>query len=410
VTGTFTTIFDTKDAVAGKFIETGTYQSTADGGITLTSTNNRPVSFLFDDSGSAMTGDIRGVLSRVLVTVDQATPTLNAVRGQIKMLDGVDVTGAAVVSPITGYFELAGTSARTLTGHVAAFRAAIEEGASGTTTIAASSYYSGFEATLNSTRTYTETGDMAAFMANISGGTSKWPRAFWADAAGCTTGIYVGKHADTAGSGISLGGATAANRFHSDDGGSALTGNRRGLLSRLAVIAEHTGALSLASICGQTKLVGDVDFDGDYLCGVYGYLEMGGANDLTLNSSQHAACAIRARTEVGGNLTVATASTYLAGVFSELNTTGAYTVTQSSGVLAAFVAAATDQRNDLWGSALYIDGADNAIGFAAADSGYTNGIKAVTQTPTGNTSHVIRVDIGGTAGYIPVYAAEALGN
>jgi hypothetical protein len=257
----------------------------------------------------------------------------------------------------------------------------------------------------------TQTGTyLAAFAAAVTDQKAdKWGSVLFAKGEAADMGVYIGEHADTAGSGINLGNVTAGNRFHTDDGGSALTGNRRGVLSRLAVIAEHSGALSLASICGQTKLVGNVDFDGDYLCGLYGYLEMGGTNDLDLNSTRHAACAIRARTEVGGSLTIGTAGSYLAGVFAELNTTGAWTITQT-GVLAAFVAAATDQRNDLWGSALYIDGADNALGFAAADTGYTNGIKAVTQTPTGNTSHVIRVDIGGTPGYIPVYAAEALGN
>jgi len=397
------------DAFTGKVVQTGTYSSSASKGVTLASGNNRPVSFLFDDAGAALdAADYRATLSRVCLTIDQSNAiTINALRGQLKANDGIDISNtSSVSSPITGYLELAGTGARTLAGHVAGIRAAIEEGASGTTTISASSYYSGFEATLNSTRTYTETGEMAAFMANISGGTTKWPKAFWADAAGCTTGIYVGKHANTAGSGISLGGATAANRFHSDDGGSALTGNRRGVLSRLAVIAEHTGALSLASMCAQTKLVGDVDFDGDYLAGMYAYLEMAGANDLGLNDARHAACAVRARTEVGGDLTIAQG--YLAGVYAELNTTGAYTVTQT-GVLAAFVATATDQRGDLWGSALYVDGADNVLGFAAADSGYTNGIKANAVTPTGNVSHVIRVDINGTPGYIPVYAAEGLG-
>jgi hypothetical protein len=156
-------------------IALGGYASTAGSGTVLSSTATRPVSFLFDDGGAAMTGDIRAVLSRVLLTIDQATPTLNALRGQIKALDGIDVTGAAVVSPVQGYLELTGTGARTLTGHVAGLRAAIEEGASGTTTVAAASFYAGLEVTLNSTRTYTVTGDMAGIIVNISGGTSKWP-------------------------------------------------------------------------------------------------------------------------------------------------------------------------------------------------------------------------------------------
>jgi hypothetical protein len=172
---TLADLADVADAFATRILETGTYQSTAGGGLVLTATNNRPFTIVGDDGGSAITGDVRQVLSRVLVTVDQATPTLNALRGQIKMLDLVDVTGAAVVSPITGYFELTGTGARTLTGHVAAIRCAIEEGASGTTTIAGSSFYAGLEVTLNSSRVYTQTGLMAGIIVNHSGGSSTWP-------------------------------------------------------------------------------------------------------------------------------------------------------------------------------------------------------------------------------------------
>lgn len=182
---------DVADAFATRLLETGTYQSTAGGGILLSSTNNRPFTVVGDDGGVALTGDIRQILSRVLLTIDTGAVTLNAVRGQIKALNLIDVAASSVVAPVLGYLELAGTGARSLSGHVAGVRSALEEGASGTTTIAASSYYAGFEATLNSTRTYTTTGQMAAFMCNISGGTSVWPIGFLVDASSCTTGIEV---------------------------------------------------------------------------------------------------------------------------------------------------------------------------------------------------------------------------
>ena len=174
------------DATDAKIFETGTYASAASSGVTISSTNNRPISFLFDDAGTSMTGDIRGALSRIYLSVDQNSGvTLNALRGQIKLADDKDLDHINnVISPITGYFEFAGTANRTLTGHTACVRAALEDGASGTTTVSASSYLSGFEATLNSSRTYTETGDMAAFLINTSTGTSKWPNGlFIADGA-----------------------------------------------------------------------------------------------------------------------------------------------------------------------------------------------------------------------------------
>jgi hypothetical protein len=92
-----------------------------------------------------------------------------------------------------------------VTGHVACFRAALEEGASGTTTVSASSYFAGFEATLNSTRTYTTTGTMAAFMANISGGTSTWPIGIYIE--GCDRVLQAGT------SGTPLTSSTANEKF-----------------------------------------------------------------------------------------------------------------------------------------------------------------------------------------------------
>lgn len=183
---------DFDDGISSILLETGTYQSTADGGVALSSTNTRPFSFLGDDAGAALTGDVRQVLSRVLLTIDRTAGTVNAIRGQIKALNLVDSGASCVTAPVTGYLELAGTGARSIGGHCAAVRAAIEEGASGTTTIAASSYYAGFEATLNSTRTYTTTGQMAAFMCNISGGTSVWPIGFLVDTSSCTIGMQIG--------------------------------------------------------------------------------------------------------------------------------------------------------------------------------------------------------------------------
>jgi len=186
---------DVADGYATRLLETGTYQSTAGGGVALSVTNQRPFALLFDDNGAALGGageDYRASLSRVLLTVDNAACTINAMRGQVKALDLVDIAATSVIAGVCGYFEFAGTGARSLAGHVAVVRAAIEEGASGTTTIATASYYAGFEATLNSTRVYTTTGQMAAFMCNISGGTSVWPIGYLVDASSCTTGIQVG--------------------------------------------------------------------------------------------------------------------------------------------------------------------------------------------------------------------------
>jgi len=168
-------LVDVADGYATRLLETGTYQATAGGGLLLASTNARPFAVVGDDGGVALTGDIRQVLSRVLVTIDRTAGTLNALRGQIRMLDLVDIAAGCVTAPIRGYFEMSGTGARSIGGHCAALRAAIEEGASGTTTIAGSSFYAGLEVTLNSSRVYTQTGVMAGIIVNHNGGSSTWP-------------------------------------------------------------------------------------------------------------------------------------------------------------------------------------------------------------------------------------------
>ena len=215
------------DAYTNPFLITGTYASSCKKGIMLSASNPRPVTFLFDNHSVALgTADYRAVLSRVYICSDQGNAfTLNAMRAQIKLADTVDITSAdAVTAPFTGYLELAGTSARTLNGHVACVRAAIEEGASGTTTIGTS--FAGFEATLHSTRTYAGSGLLAAFLANISVGTSKWQYGLYVEGGSVlTAGVSVGA---CAGAGIELTGKwgtgynTAGILIAADQAGTAL--------------------------------------------------------------------------------------------------------------------------------------------------------------------------------------------
>ncbi len=200
-------LIDINGSYDDQFIETGTYQSTADGGIVVSSTNNRPVSFLFDDGGDvfAAPGDIRAGLFRLLLTVDQtAAVTLNALRAQIKANNLVDITSAnAVTSPFTGYIELDGAGAKTLNGHVACIRAALETGAGAHTV---GTILAGFEATLNSSGSFTAD-KLFAFAANISSGTTQWQVGYKVVDDSCDTGVSVGA---CTGAGVAVTGAWGA--------------------------------------------------------------------------------------------------------------------------------------------------------------------------------------------------------
>jgi len=120
---------------------------------------------------------------------------------------------------------------------------------------------------------------------------------------------------------------------------------------------------------------------------------------------------------IGGDTTVGREA-ILAGVRAEFSSATGNTVTQTGssgslveGAFAAFVAAGkTGTRGDLWDDALYIDGANNALGFRSVGATYPCGIATSAVTPTGATTHAIRINVAGTDAYIPVYAAAAFGN
>jgi hypothetical protein len=106
---------DMIDAYTGMVIETGTYASAASKGVTLSATNFRPVTFLFDDGGSALgAANYRGVLSRVYLAESQTGQiALRAMRGQVKVAStknlNIGTNEMNAINGIEGYIELAGT-------------------------------------------------------------------------------------------------------------------------------------------------------------------------------------------------------------------------------------------------------------------------------------------------------------
>jgi hypothetical protein len=123
VTGVGTTsshVIDMVDAYVGKVIETGTYASAVDKGITLSSSNFRPVTFVFDDGGDVLgAANYRAVLSRVYLGATQTGQVaIRAMRGQIKVADAIDINIATnemnAINGVEGYIELSGSTAKTI--------------------------------------------------------------------------------------------------------------------------------------------------------------------------------------------------------------------------------------------------------------------------------------------------------
>ena len=269
----------TDDSYTTPFLITGTYSSTCALALQLSATNARPVSFLFDDGGEALgAGDYRATLSRVLLCETQTNAvTLNALRGQVKMLDLVMIDSAnSVVAPITGYLELAGTSGRVLNGNVACVRAALEEGASGATTVG--SYMSGFEATLHSTRTYDGDGWLAAYTVNVHGGTSKWQYGLHMRGDSISSGILIGAQ----GEGASL--TTAfpfAVEVHSQADADIVagdTGSSAGIYARNSIEFDQTSSTAHIGIFGKLRVKQDLA-DGNH-AGLMGWVEISGTTEI----------------------------------------------------------------------------------------------------------------------------------
>ncbi len=276
---TLAELADVADGFATRILETGTYASTADSGVVLSAANPRPFSLLYDDGGVTFVAGspLRGMLSRILLSVDQtSSTTINAVRGQIKAINLVGITNASsVTAPVSGYLELDGTGARTINGYVACVRAALEEGASGTTTVG--TVLSGFMATLNSSRTYAggPTGVLAAYAANISNGTSKWQYGLYLeDSAVLTTGVRVGSCV----TGIDLAGTYTGNALDFSNATIDPTGSNGPCFIRAGTYAtpidygadnDQSGMIRMYSTCS-----GDIS---SYDRGAFLYCETTGA-------------------------------------------------------------------------------------------------------------------------------------
>jgi hypothetical protein len=389
---------DLEDAYATRVVETGTYQSTASGGVTLSATNTRPVSFLFDDAGAALgAGDYRAVLSRVLLTKDSTNNvSLNPIRGHLKLLDGIDISGSGSIAGVRGYLELAGTGARTLTGHVGALRAAIEEGASGTTTVAASSVYAGLECTLNSTRTYSVTGEMAGIVVNISGGTSKWPEGILIPGTAVVKGMRIGKFVGSAATTAGVAFATAqdiysdgqlaafevhgASASNLGSGYHATCARMRHVVNSTTCVHESYGATSQLVVKDTTL--------SHLHAGLLGTFE-GHTSGVVVNSAYtYGVAGILSRVGGGGAIT---ATTVLSGFTALWN--GA---ALASGSSSAFSVGDTADAG-LWTTGLSIERATNAFAFPADG---TAPVAAGNYEIHGGTKVRISVTVGGSQYYM----------
>ncbi|GAI58058.1 unnamed protein product, partial [marine sediment metagenome] len=164
-------IIDVKDAYLGMVIETGTY-GTEDTGVTLTSSNVKPASFLFDDSDATLGGgSYRPLLSRVYLAHTQSGESiaLRSIRGQLTCADLVnfDIESGQwnMINAVEGYIQLLGTHVIGLNTRLACVHATLEVATS--LTVTSGGYVAGVFA--------------ENAMTTDSSQTAGWPVAFLAD-------------------------------------------------------------------------------------------------------------------------------------------------------------------------------------------------------------------------------------
>ncbi len=185
----------------GKFIETGTYQSLADGGVILSSSNTRSASFLADDSGSNIGASVRNVLARTLLTFNQSGGSIRSLMGQLKLLDGIDLA-TGVYTAVQGYVEFAGDHEISSAAKASGMDISIEIASGKTLTIASGGLFAGLHIETTGAGSISATGDMAAIYIDDGGTVDDWPVGI--DINNCTTGIDIG----TSTTGILITGAT----------------------------------------------------------------------------------------------------------------------------------------------------------------------------------------------------------
>jgi hypothetical protein len=205
----------------------------------------------------------------------------------------------------------------------------------------------------------------------------------------------------------------AAVGFYGDDDGDDLGSQWARLVeAQIGLTVSQTGDTTIMGVRGCVAFNAGVDWSGSFCSGVEGQIEFLGATDLGNASDIVGVSAGRFIVSMADDCTVGRENV-LSGVRAELSVASGKTVTQTGssgslveGALAAFAAVGkTGTAGDNWDDGLYLDRVNNAIGFRAVDSSYSCGVAAQASTPGGNTSHAIRVNLAGTAGYIPVYAA-----
>lgn len=200
--------------------------------------------------------------------------------------------------------------------------------------------------------------------------------------------------------------------YGDDDGDDMSAGWIRLVESRISLTVSQTGNQTIMALRGCIALDDDVlPNPASFTSAVEGQVDLKGDHAMVYDSTDVVGLSAgRFILSLAGDMTIRR-SYIVAGVRSELSVASSKTVTQTAadpqqkeGAFAAFAATGkTGTAGDNWDDGLYLDRVNNALGFRSVAAGYPCGIAEESTTPSANKTHVIRVNVAGTPGYIPVF-------
>ena len=179
---------------------------------------------------------------------------------------------------------------------------------------------------------------------------------------------------------------------------------------QLACTAAQTGNVSVFANWNELYFTGTTALGTGNAGAVWGHIEIAGTFTGPASTSSYMGSVVGTLMSDAATVT----NTGIMGAFvADSVLTSGFT---NNGKIAAFVAHvnASHPTRANWPMALYVDGCDVVIGFGSGTD-YEDGVK-ITSTVAGETSHdvnadgLLKLDVGGTAYYIPIFTAAKVTN
>lgn len=157
----------------GLGVNVGVFSSlTAGSGYPLATATPGALKVYSDDAGASIADSVRGVLSRTLLTVDQAGASIRALMGQLKLKTGADVQ-TGIYTGVQGYVEMAGTHSAKTGSTLSCVDASAEIGTA--LTVDSGGEFFGVHVETTGAGTITNSGTCAAIGVTKASGAASWP-------------------------------------------------------------------------------------------------------------------------------------------------------------------------------------------------------------------------------------------